>query len=237
MRHAVITGASKGLGFVTAKVLSENGFEVTGIARKAPDEFPGNFYEADLSNAEATKEVLERIATERTVDALFNNVGTVNPQSIDEWTCESFDEVINLTLRTAMLTTQAFVPGMRAKGWGRIVNMSSILALGYPNRSSYCASKSAMLGLTRSWAMELVKDGITVNAVAPGFIETDLFRRANPPGSDGEKRYVSMIPNGRIGKPEDVAETVRFLMSESASYITGQTLYVDGGVTLGRLGF
>ena len=123
---------------------------------------------------------------------------------------------------------------MLQRRWGRIVNLSSLVALGAVDRTAYAAAKAAMIGLTRTWALELAADGITVNAVAPGPIETALFRANNPVGSESERRYLQRVPMGRVGNPDEVASVIAFLCSAEAGYITGQTIHVDGGASTGR---
>jgi NAD(P)-dependent dehydrogenase (short-subunit alcohol dehydrogenase family) len=128
---------------------------------------------------------------------------------------------------------QAVLPAMKAKGYGRVVNIASLVTSGVPHRTSYAAAKCALVSCTTSWALELAADGITVNAVSPGPTATELFNRNNPPGSDGYKRYTGMVPMGRVAPPEEVAAAVCFFLSEEASFITGQNLYVDGGASVG----
>jgi NAD(P)-dependent dehydrogenase (short-subunit alcohol dehydrogenase family) len=123
---------------------------------------------------------------------------------------------------------------MRARRWGRVVNLSSLTVLGAPERTAYAAAKAALISFTRSWALELATSGVTVNAVAPGPTETELFRANNPPGSPGEKRYLAAVPMGRFGTPDEIAAAVAFLMSKDAASITGQTLFVDGGASIGK---
>jgi NAD(P)-dependent dehydrogenase (short-subunit alcohol dehydrogenase family) len=130
--------------------------------------------------------------------------------------------------------TQAVLPGMREREFGRIVNISSVTVLGFPERTSYAATKAALVSFTRTWALELATTGITVNAIAPGPIETDMFRTNNPVGSPGEARYLAIIPMQRLGRPADVAAATAFLVSRDAGFITGQTLFVDGGASVGR---
>ena len=126
------------------------------------------------------------------------------------------------------------MPGMIERKWGRVVNISSVVSLGgVVGRSSYGSSKASLEHLTRMWALELAQHGITVNDVAPGPVSTELFRENNPPGSPGEARYLSMVPLGKLGTVEDISSAVCFLMSESAGWITGQTLRVDGGSSIG----
>lgn len=149
----------------------------------------------------------------------------------------SFEEVMRVNLFPAIQGTQAILSGMINRGWGRVVNISSLTVLGSVERTAYAAAKAALISFTRNWALELAQTGITVNAVAPGPTETALFRANNPPGSVGEERYLAGQPMKRFGKPEEIAATINFLMSEEAAFITGQTLYVDGGASIGKLDF
>lgn len=144
---------------------------------------------------------------------------------------------MRVNLHPALVATQAALPGMRARGWGRIVNISSLTVLGSVERTSYAAAKAALVSFTRSWALELAPTGITINAVSPGPTETELFRANNAPGSEGEARYLAGIPMRRFGKPEEIAAAVAFLLSDDAAFMTGQTLHVDGGASIGKLSF
>jgi NAD(P)-dependent dehydrogenase (short-subunit alcohol dehydrogenase family) len=125
---------------------------------------------------------------------------------------------------------------MRDRGGGRIVNLSSLVVLGVANRTAYAAAKAAIMSFARTWALELAQTGITVNAVAPGPTETGLFRQNTPVGSEAEHRFLSLVPMKRFGKPEELAAAVAFLLSADAGFITGQTLFVDGGASVGKGG-
>jgi 3-oxoacyl-[acyl-carrier protein] reductase len=142
--------------------------------------------------------------------------------------------LLRLNLHRTIQSMQATLPAMRAKRWGRIVNVSSLTVVGIPLRSAYAATKAAVNSLTRTWALEVAETGITVNAVAPGPVETEMFRRNTPAGSDAEDRFLSLIPMRRLGKPEEIAAAVAFLLSDEAAFITGQTLFVDGGGSIGK---
>ena len=164
---------------------------------------------------------------------LVNNVGIVAPASFDDLDVGDFDRIMHLNARTAILAAKAFVPTMRRLGGGRIVMNTSRVTLGKINRTLYSASKGALQSMARTWALELAGDGITVNCVAPGPIATTAFWRNNPPDSDYTRNLVASIPMKRMGTPEDVANAVSFFCSGGASFVTGQTLFVCGGVTVG----
>ena len=158
------------------------------------------------------------------------------PANLGDTNLQDFDSVMALNVRCAIQCTQFLVPEMQEHRAGRIVNISSRAALGKELRTNYSASKAALIGLTRTWALELASDKITVNCVCPGPIATELYTRANPPDSERTKESIRSIPMGRIGEPEDIAQAVSFILSENSSFITGQTLYVCGGSSVGRSG-
>ncbi len=136
-------------------------------------------------------------------------------------------------MRAVIQCAQAVLPAMKAAGFGRIVNIASRAALGKELRTGYAATKGGLISMTRVWALELAPHGITVNAIGPGPIATELFEAVNPPDSPRTKKIMAEIPVRRIGRPEDVANAVAFFLDEEAGYVTGQTLYVCGGLTIG----
>jgi 3-oxoacyl-[acyl-carrier protein] reductase len=148
---------------------------------------------------------------------------------------DAFAAVMALNVRPTLQRTHALLPGMRAEKLGRIINVTSLVSRGIAFRSSYAAAKAALESLTRTMAIELAEDGITANAVAPGSTETGLFRSNNPQGSEGEARHLSRVPMRRFAHPSEVAAAIAFLASNAAAFITGETLFVDGGASLGTL--
>lgn len=233
-RTFLITGASKGIGLALAHNLAKQGHRVVGLARRSADGFPGALLQADLADSGATARLCAELAERYDFDGIVNNVGLVGAQPLGEISLATLDEVLRVNLHPAVLTAQALLPGMKARGWGRIVNISSLTALGAVQRTAYAAAKSALISFSRGWALELATTGITVNTVAPGPTETELFRANNQPGSEGEKRYLAGVPMKRFGKPEEVAAAIAFVLSEEASFMTGQTLHIDGGASIGR---
>src|SRR5580700_9982180 len=234
-RSIVITGASKGIGRAAVEGLVAAGWEVIGVARHAPANFPGQFVTTDLGDPEGTAELASILAGRGNVLGIVNNVGIAKHEQFEDANFVDFSNIMDLNVRPALQLSQALLPGMRTARFGRIVNVTSLVTRGLPFRSSYAAAKSALESLTRTMAIELAADGITANAVAPGPTETEMFRENNPQGSEGEARYLSRVPMRRFGHPSEVAAAIAFLATNAAAFITGQTLFVDGGASLGRL--
>jgi NAD(P)-dependent dehydrogenase (short-subunit alcohol dehydrogenase family) len=231
----VVTGASTGIGRAIAETLLAQGRHVVNIDYQLPQWSHPNLhsFQADLTSETTTRERAAQVARDFEVTALVNNAGATRPGTTETQTPADLDYVIALTLRATMLLTQAFLPSLRASGRGRIVNMASRAALGKTERVAYSAAKAGLVGMTRTLAMELGGDGITVNAVAPGPIATELFRQSNPEGAPRTQRILDSIVVKRMGTPGDVARAALFFLSPDNGFVTGQVLYVCGGTTLG----
>ncbi|HZH57522.1 SDR family oxidoreductase [Yanghanlia caeni] len=231
----LVTGGSSGIGRAICTMLLEAGRTVVNLDYVLPQWSHPNLvnFQADLTDAAQTRERAQEIVSQYAITALVNNAGATRPGTIDTATIDDLDYVVALHLQASLILIQACLPALRACGNGRIVNMSSRAALGKPERVVYSATKAGLVGMTRTLAMELGGDGITVNAIGPGPIATELFRKSNPDGAPRTQKIIDSIIVKRLGTPEDVARATLFFLSPENSFITGQVLYVCGGVTLG----
>ena len=193
-RVTLVTGASKGIGRACAERLARDGHRVVGVARSEPeDTFPGDFLTADLGDHGAASEFLKDVTDRYQFNGLVNNVGQVRPIPLGEITDRDYADFVQLNMTAPFQCAQAVLPSMKAQGFGRIVNISSELVQGIlKDRSVYTAAKAGVIGFTRAWTLELGTYGITVNAVAPGPIETPMFTRNHPPGSEKRDARVSI---------------------------------------------
>ena len=185
----------------------------------------------DSSNYEAVCEAAKKVNDKYgKIDILINNAGITNDSTLKKMTIEQWQQVIDINLSGSFYCIKAITPYMLEKGYGRIVNASSVVALyGNFGQTNYVATKAGLIGMTKTLARELGKKGITVNAVAPGFIETDMVAKMPENVLDGMR---AKVPVGRLGQPEEIASAYLFLASEEAAYINGATLSVDGGMTI-----
>ena len=182
----------------------------------------------------ATTSLAEELGREYNVRYFVHCAGTVKPALMEEVKLEEMDYLQELHINSALILAQQFIPGMKAANFGRIVLVSTRGILGLVTRTCYAATKSAMLGLVRTWALEFASQGITVNAVAPGPIETEMFREQIPDASR-RQQIAEGVPVKRLGKPEDIGRVIEFLTDEDSGFITGQTFYICGGASLGVL--
>ncbi len=239
-RVAVVTGGARGIGRAICEALADSGVSI-GVVDLLESEAQGTAealvqrgvraiaLKADVSKAEDVKALFERVVDEfGTVDILVNNAGITRDTLLLRMKEEDWDAVLNVNLKSAFLCTKEALRTMTKKRYGRIVNISSVVAFtGNPGQVNYSASKAALVGLTKTIAKEYASRGITCNAIAPGFIQTQMTD-ALP--EDVKKEMLRGIPLGRFGTPEDVARAVVFLVSDWASYITGQVIHVNGGM-------
>lgn len=231
----LVTGATRGIGRAIVDDLVARGRPVVGIARRADPSFKGPLLLADLADPEASRQVLAEATEGFAFDCLVNNAGFNHLQRLGDITTDAYDQIMALNVRIAVDCAQAVLPGMRAGAHGRIINISSRSALGRIEGSIYSAAKAALIGLTRSWALELAADGITVNCVAPGPVETEMFSHNNPPGHPRTLAMTNSIPMRRMGRPAEVAAAVAYFLSDAAAFTTGQTLFVCGGASIAQI--
>jgi 3-oxoacyl-[acyl-carrier protein] reductase len=239
-RTALITGASRGIGRACAISLSSAGYRVVLAARslsnleEAARSIRDNGSEAfvvemDLVSRESIANGISKAAKEfGRIDILVNNAGITKDGLAVRMKQTDWEIVLQTNLSGAFYAIQQVVPGMMRERWGRIVNISSVVGeMGNPGQANYVASKAGLIGLTKSLAQEIGSRNITVNAVAPGFVETDMTHSLGP---EQKEKMIGQTPLGRMGAPEDVAAAVKFLVSDEASFITGHVLDVNGGI-------
>lgn len=238
---ALVTGGSRGIGKACSLALAREGAEVIinyvsnqAAAEAVCEEIKNQGGKAsslkfDVGNATETQAALSQLLKEKkNISILVNNAGITSDGLMMRYSVEDWDAVINTNLRGAFLTSQAVIRSMMKERKGSIIHMSSIVGItGNPGQSAYCAAKAGLIGLTKSMAKELASRNIRVNAIAPGYIETDMTEVLTPEQKEG---ILKSIPLGRVGKPEEIASAVVFLASSLSNYITGQVIPVDGGM-------
>lgn len=242
-KNALVTGASRGIGREIALELARQGANVAvnfsgneAKAQQVVEEIKAIGckaikVQADVANETSVKEMVKEVIGEfGTLDILVNNAGVTRDNLLMRMKEEEFDQVINTNLKGVFVCTKAVTRQMMKQKAGQIINVSSIVGVsGNPGQANYVAAKAGVIGLTKTTAKELASRNIRVNAVAPGFISTDMTDALTDEQQAG---MLDMIPLGKLGKPEEVAKVVRFLASEDASYITGQTIHIDGGMVM-----
>jgi 3-oxoacyl-[acyl-carrier protein] reductase len=244
-RVAIVTGAARGIGAATARRLAEDGFAVAvldldeGAAKgtvEAIETAGGRALAvgADVSDAEQVQAAVERVAAELgPPTVLVNNAGVTRDNLLFKMTDADWDTVMNVHLRGAFLMSRATQKYMTEARWGRIVNLSSTSALGNRGQANYSTAKAGLQGLTKTLAIELGKFGVTVNAIAPGFIQTEMTKATAERMGVAFEDFIEFakkdIPVGRVGQPEDIAHLVSFFASEGAGFVSGQVVYAAGG--------
>ncbi len=239
---ALVTGASRGIGQAIAKGLGKEGATVIGTAtsQAGADNITQYLAEAgingkglvlDVSNSESVADCMKQVVDEyQTPDILINNAGITKDTLLMAMKDEQWDDVINTNLSSIFRMSKAVIRGMMKKRNGRIISISSVVgASGNPGQTNYAATKAGLVGFSKSLAREIGSRNITVNTVAPGFIDTDMTKEL---GDKQKDALLSQIPLGRLGSAEEIAATVVFLSSPAAAYITGETIHVNGGMVM-----
>ena len=234
---AAVTGGSAGIGKSICEDLLARGYEVISLARRAADiDHPKlHSIEVDLADRAATAQAVRELTSRFEVTTVVHNAGVIRAALLPEVKLDDLDALVDLHLGCAIQLVQAALPAMRAQRFGRVVLLSSRAALGLATRTSYSATKAGMLGMARTWALELAPEGITVNVVAPGPIRTDMFYDVVEQGSERERALAAAVPVKRLGESADVARAVAFFADPANSFVTGQVLYVCGGTSVGSL--
>ncbi len=242
-RIALVTGSGRGIGRAVAFALAKRGAAIAinysrseTAAKETAERIIScggdcRIFQADVSKSDEVRGLFQRIKSDLgPVSILVNNAGITRDAILVRMKDEDWREVLTLNLEAAFLCTREAVREMARARWGRVINVSSVVGLiGNPGQANYCASKAGLLGLTKSVAREYGMRGVTVNAVAPGWIETDMTASLKP---EIREAMLKSVPAARPGLPEDVASVVAFLASDEASYVNGQTIAVDGGMTM-----
>ncbi|MCY4255036.1 MAG: SDR family oxidoreductase [Gammaproteobacteria bacterium] len=233
-----LTGASSGIGACLAEKLAEQGGEVICFSRRtaAADSAAVKSIAVDLADPEAVRQAFAEAAASVPANRLVHNAGAIREKPLAAVTQQDMDALARLHLGAAVAMVQANLACMREAGWGRIVLVSSRAVVGLAKRTAYASTKAGMLGLARTWALELAPLKVTANAILPGPIaETEMFDDAVPPDSGRAARLAASIPAGRLGRPADVARAALFFLDRGNGYVTGQALYVCGGTSVGSL--
>ncbi|WP_068054309.1 3-oxoacyl-ACP reductase FabG [Nocardia xishanensis] len=246
-RTAIVTGSARGIGAATARKLAADGFAVAVLdldeaaCKPVVEEIEAAEGRAlavgvDVSDEQSVGAAVQRVADELgPPTVLVNNAGITRDNLLFKMSVADWDSVLNVHLRGSFLMSRAVQTYMTGAKWGRIVNLSSTSALGNRGQANYSAAKAGMQGFTKTLAIELGKFGVTVNAIAPGFIETDMTaataERLGVTFEQFREAAAKQIPVARTGKPDDIANTVSFLVSEGAGFVSGQVIYVAGGPT------
>ena len=228
-RRALVTGGTRGIGAAIAARLIADGYDVIVTARGGQAPEGARLHVVDFENSSAVDHFVDDVKKQG-IDVLINNAGINKIGPFDEISTDDFELIHRINLSVPFRLCQAVLPHMKLNKWGRIINVSSIFGkISKAERASYSASKFGLDGMSVALAAEVAVDGILVNSVAPGFIDTDLTRKIL--GADGIVKLTSQVPIRRLGRPEEIAAFVSWLASEENSFMTGQNIAVDGGFT------
>ena len=234
---ALVTGGSAGIGAAICRDLLRDGYYVLNLSRRASEnehEFLRDV-QVDLSDVDETCKIAADLAAKYAITNVVHNAGVIRPGLIEDVDLEDVQYVSNLHVMASIILMQAVLDAMKKAHFGRFVIIGSRAMLGLETRTAYSATKAAQIGLVRTWAMELGEHGITVNAVAPGPVVTDMFTDVVPEDSDKAEAIAKSMPVRRLGRPGDVSRLVSFLLSPDNGFITGQCIFVCGGASLGSL--
>ena len=234
---ALVTGGSAGIGASICQHLLDDGYYVLNLSRRKSELRDENVtdIEVDLADPVATKSAIGELAGKHEITSVVHNAGVIRPDLLEDVKLEDVEYLTNLHINASILLTQGVLDSMKSAEFGRIVIIGSRAMLGLETRTAYSATKAAQIGLVRTWAMELGQYGITANAIAPGPIVTPMFTEVVPEESDKAEQIAAALPVGRLGRPDDVARAVMFLLSPDNGFITGQCIFVCGGASLGTL--
>lgn len=235
---ALLTGGSSGIGAATCRLLLAAGYQVISLDRNPGRIESPNLQEVqvDLTDVEATRTAAAQMARQFRITTVVHNAGAVRQQPLELVSAEDLETLTHLHIAAPIALVQANLATMKAQHFGRVILISTRAVLGLANRTVYSATKAAMLGMARTWALELGAHGITANVIAPGPIEaTDVFHDMIPRDSPKLPAIIEAIPVKRLGRPEDVARAVMFFAAPEAGFVTGQTLFVCGGTSVGSI--
>jgi NAD(P)-dependent dehydrogenase (short-subunit alcohol dehydrogenase family) len=238
--HAIVTGGSTGIGAAICRKLIAADYHVICMARRAPTMSSSRMtsVSVDLTDVRATRAAVAEVARDFPVTTIVHNAGAIRERALEQVTVDDIEELTRLHLVTPVLLVQGNLAHMKAAKYGRIVLVSTRAVLGLAKRTAYASTKAGLLGLARTWALELGEFGITSNVVAPGPIEeTEMFHEVIPKGSPKMQSIASAVPVRRLGKPDDVARAVMFFAAPEAGFVTGQTLFVCGGTSVGSISY
>jgi NAD(P)-dependent dehydrogenase (short-subunit alcohol dehydrogenase family) len=235
---ALVTGGSSGIGAAVCTRLVDGGYQVLNLSRRkaASDSKRVVSVAVDLADAAATQQIAQELARKYPITTIVHNAGAIREKRLEDVTAQDLQALTNLHIGAAIALVQANLATMKAQRYGRIVLVSTRAVLGLAKRTVYSATKSALLGLSRTWALELAPSGITSNVIAPGPVaETEMFHEVLPVGSPRIDTIAAAVPVGRLGKPDDVARAVMFFVAPEGDFVTGQTLFVCGGTSVGSI--